>query len=362
MNPMVLDKPNINNTPLYLDNASTTPIDDRVYKEMEPYFKTHFGNPSSKNHHSLEPQKAIKKSREKISELIGSIPNQIIFNSGSTEGINHVLKSLFFSSIQNGKNHLVISSVEHKAVIETANYLNSIGCEVTKVGVDKNGIIDLKMLSTSLTDKTFLVCVMLVNNETGVVQPVSEVISLAKSKNIPVFSDATQAIGKLSVDVVELDIDYLCFNSHKINGPKGVGALYIKSPSKLTPLIHGGGQEDSLRGGTYNVPGIVGFGKAADILVDEMTMNIKNYKKEKSFIIEDLIGEDGKENFINVNKVPNIISMTLFKYENEEYLLRNKTLFSASIGSACSAKIIQESHVLKAIPGINPNKVIRISI
>ena len=350
------------NGPLYLDNASTTPIDDRVYEEMKPYFKTHFGNPSSKNHHSLEPQKAIKKSRERISELIGSIPNQIIFNSGSTEGINHVLKALFFSSIQSGKNHLVISSIEHKAVIETANYLNSIGCEVTKVGVDKNGVIDLEILSKSLTDKTFLVCVMLVNNETGVVQPVSEVISLAKSKKIPVFSDATQAIGKLKVNVVDLDVDYLCFNSHKINGPKGVGALYIKYPSRLTPLIHGGGQEDGQRGGTYNVPGIVGFGKVADILVNEMTTNIKNYKKEKSFIINDLIGKDGKENFTSVNKVPNIISMTLFNYENEDYLLRNKTRFSASIGSACSAKIIQESHVLEAIPGINPKKVIRISL
>ena len=352
----------IKNSPIYLDNASTTKIDDRVLNEMMPYFNEKFGNPSANNFHSIEPREAIEKSRERVSELLNCKASQIIFNSGSTEGINTVLKSLFFESIGSEKNHLIVSSIEHKAVLEVADYLVTIGCEVTKIGVDESGVIDISELSHSITNKTFLVCVMLVNNETGVIQPLDKVVSISKEKKIPVFSDATQAAGKLSIDVNKLDIDFMCLSAHKINGPKGVGALYAKDLSSLQPLIHGGSQEKSKRGGTYNVPGIVGLGMASEIALRELDSRILYYKKMKEKILAEVIGDDGVENFNNVPKVDNILSITLLKEKNEDYLSKQRNKFTASTGSACTAEIFQDSHVLKAIPGLEPKNIIRISI
>lgn len=353
----------IKNSPIYLDNASTTKIDDRVLSEMMPYFSENFGNPSANNFHSIKPREAIEKSRERVSKLLNCESSQIIFNSGSTEGINTVLKSLFFESIGSGKNHLIVSSIEHKAVLEVADYLMTIGCEVTRIGVDESGVVDLNKLSQSITNNTFLVCVMLVNNETGVIQPLDKVVSISKEKKIPVFADATQAIGKLSIDVNELDVDYMCLSAHKINGPKGVGALYAKNLNSLQPLIHGGSQEKYKRGGTYNVPGIVGLGIASEIALREMDSRILYYKNMKEKIFAEVIGNDGIENFINSPKVDNIISVSLVTNDsNEEYLIKHSNRFSAATGSACSAEIIQDSHVLKAIAKINPKKIIRISL
>ena len=348
--------------PIFFDNASTTPVDENVLSEMMPYFREKFGNPSAKNFHAVEPKNAIKHARIKVSKMLNCEADQIMFNSGSTESINHVLKSSFFSAIQKNKNHIIISSIEHKAVIEVVKYLESIGCEVTRVEVDKNGLINLDKLSKSITENTFLICVMLVNNETGVIQPISEVVKSAKEKNIPVFTDATQAVGKMSIDVTKLEIDYLCLSAHKINGPKGVGALYLKNKNALEPLIHGGSQEKTKRGGTYNVPGIVGLGKASEIIFNELDSRISSYRNEKKKILSDIIGDDGYENFKNSPKVHNIISITLLENENEEYLIKHRNKFSASTGSACLAEIIQDSHVLLATPGIDPKKVIRISI
>ena len=348
--------------PIYLDNASTTPVHDDVLLEMLPYFKEKFGNPSAMNLHSLEPKSAINHARTQVSKLLNCNDDQIIFNSGSTESINHVLKSSFFSGFQAGKNQLVVSAIEHKAVLEVADYLETIGCQVTRVGVDNNGVIDLEELSQSLTDKTFLVCVMLVNNETGVIQPVNEVVSISKEKGIPVFSDATQAVGKMEVDVTDLGVDYLCLSAHKISGPKGVGAIYCQNPDSLEPLIHGGSQEKYKRGGTYNVPGIVGLGKASEIALRELYSRILFYKKKKGKVLAEVIGTDGFENFQYSPKVENIVSLTLKDEENEEYLSKQRNKFSASTGSACTAEIVQDSHVLRAIPGVEPKKVIRISI
>lgn len=350
------------NFPIYLDNASTTPVHDDVLLEMLPYFKEKFGNPSAMNLHSLEPKSAIINARTQVSTLLNCNNDQIIFNSGSTESINHVLKSSFFSALQSGKNHLVVSEIEHKAVLEVANYLESIGCHVTRVGVSAKGVIDLEELSQSLTEKTFLVSVMLVNNETGVIQPIEDVVSISKEKGIPVFTDATQAVGKMDVDVTSLGVDYLCLSAHKISGPKGVGALYLKKSDSLEPFMHGGSQEKSKRGGTYNVPGIVGLGKAAEISLRELESRVSFYKKKKEKILAEVIGVDGVENFQDSPKVDNIVSITLSKEENEEYLSKQRNKFSASTGSACTAEIVQDSHVLRAIPGIEPKKVIRISI
>lgn len=350
------------NFPIYLDNASTTPVHDDVLLEMLPYFKEKFGNPSAMNLHSLEPKSAINNARTQVSRLLNCNNDQIIFNSGSTESINHVLKSSFFSGFQTGKNQLVVSAIEHKTVLEVAAYLETIGCQVTRVGADSNGVIDLEELSQSLTDKAFLVCVMLVNNETGVIQPVNEVVSISKEKGIPVFTDATQAVGKMEVDVTDLGVDYLCLSAHKISGPKGVGALYCQNPDSLAPLIHGGSQEKSKRGGTYNVPGIVGLGKASEIALGELDSRISFYKKKKEKVLAEVIRTDGVENFLSSPKVENILSLTLKDEENEEYLSKHRNKFSASTGSACTAEIVQDSHVLQAIPGIEPKKVIRISI
>lgn len=329
---------------------------------MLPYFKEKFGNPSAMNLHSLEPKSAINNARTQVSRLLNCNNDQIIFNSGSTESINHVLKSSFFSGFQTGKNQLVVSAIEHKTVLEVAAYLETIGCQVTRVGADSNGVIDLEELSQSLTDKAFLVCVMLVNNETGVIQPVNEVVSISKEKGIPVFTDATQAVGKMEVDVTDLGVDYLCLSAHKISGPKGVGALYCQNPDSLAPLIHGGSQEKSKRGGTYNVPGIVGLGKASEIALGELDSRISFYKKKKEKVLAEVIRTDGVENFLSSPKVENILSLTLKDEENEEYLSKHRNKFSASTGSACTAEIVQDSHVLQAIPGIEPKKVIRISI
>ena len=348
--------------PVYLDNASTTPVHDDVLLEMLPYFKDKFGNPSSKNVHSLEPRSAVNFARMQVSKLLNCDEGQIIFNSGSTEGINHVIKSSFFSALQKGKNHLIVSSVEHKAVLEVAYYLESIGCQLTQVGVGNDGVIDIEELSQSITEKTFLICVMLVNNETGVIQPLDQVVSISKEKEIPVFTDATQAVGKMIVDVTDLGVDYLCLSAHKISGPKGVGALYLRDPDSLEPLLHGGSQEMSKRGGTYNVPGIVGLGKASEIALRELDSRISFYKKKKEKVLAEVIGDNCVENFQGSPKVENIISLTLKSEENEEYLIKHRNKFSASTGSACSAEIIQDSHVLGAIPGIEPKKVIRISI
>jgi cysteine desulfurase len=348
--------------PIYLDNASTTPVNIDVLNEMLPYFSDKFGNPSSKNLHSLETKSAIDHARNQVSELLNCDNDQIIFNSGSTEAINHVLKSSFFYSLQTGKNHLVVSSIEHKAVLEVADYLETIGCQVTRVRVNRDGVIDLEELSQSLTEKTFLVCVMLVNNETGIIQQIDQVVSVSKEKGIPVFTDATQAVGKMEVNVNDLGVDYLCLSAHKINGPKGVGALFLKNPDSLEPLLHGGSQEKSKRGGTYNVPGIVGLGKASEIALRELDSRISFYTKKKGKILAEVIGSDGVENFQGSPKVKNIISITLKDEENEEYLSKHRNKFSASTGSACNAEIVQDSHVLRAMPGIDPKKVIRISI
>lgn len=347
---------------MYLDNAATSPVDKRVFDAMRPFFMDEYGNPSAKNSHAISPRNAVKLARDRVAELLGAKPKQIIFNSGSTESINHVLKSLFFKAIQQNKNHLIVSKIEHKAVLETAKYLETLGCKVTEIDVDENGIIKVDQISQLISENTFLICLMYVNNETGVIQPIKEITEIAKQENIPVFSDATQAVGKLKIDLLDLQVDYLCYSGHKINGPKGVGVLYSREQGHLEPLIHGGGQEHGKRGGTQNVPGIVGLGMASEIANLEMSQRIIYYNKKHQEVLVDIIGDQGLENFQDAPKVPNILSITLLNQNNEDFIVKNQNKLSISTGSACSSGLVQESHVLKAIPGIEPNRVIRISI
>lgn len=353
-----------NNFPLiYLDNASTTIVDSRVLEEMLPYFTEIYGNASSNHKFGKMAKVAIEKSRKQVASLINSNESEIIYTSGATESINFALKGFIEANIDRG-NHIITVKTEHKAVLATCEYLETKGVEVTYLDVDKDGLISLQDLKDAIRDDTVLICVMYVNNETGVIQPIKEIGQIAAENDIIFFCDATQAIGKIQVDVEENSIDMLCFSGHKLNGPKGVGVLYKKRNIELTPLIHGGGQENDLRGGTYNTPLIVGLGKAAEISISEYDNNyskikaISNYAYSKLQQLEgvSIIGNQSFKigNILNVY-IPNI-SADIFVSKTNEVALSN--------GSACNSQIIENSHVLKAM-GINnkdSNHYVRFSI
>lgn len=346
----------------YLDNASSTKVDSEVLEEMLPYFTEYFGNASSNHIFGKKAKDAIEKARSQVSNIINCNNNEIIFTSGATESINLAIKGFTESNIDKG-NHIITVKTEHKAVLATCEYLETKGFEVTYLDVDENGIISIEELRNSVKDNTCLIVIMYVNNETGVIQPINEIGKVANELNVTFFCDATQAIGKLSVDVVSNNIDMLCFSGHKINGPKGIGVLFKKNSIKLTPLIHGGNQEDGLRSGTYNTPAIVGLGKACEIANIELKENIKKLLLKKKEI-EDYYEDNniGKVNFKYVKKAPHIISITLNDYEAEEYLITKSNELIASTGSACNSEVIEISHVLKAINVEFPKKIVRISI
>jgi len=346
---------------VFLDNASTTPIDERVFNEMIPYFKEMFGNASSNHEFGLIARKAIEKARFQVSNLINSKPREIIFTSGSTESINLALKGYVESNLYKG-NHIITLKTEHKAVLNTCIYLESKGVEVTYLDVDENGLILEEELINALKEETILVSIMYVNNETGVIQDIKKISKILKDYNAVLFSDATQAVGKIDLDFFDMDVDMLCFSGHKINGPKGVGVLVKKDEIKLTPLIHGGDQERGLRSGTYNTPLIVGLGKACEIILNEFDEIQEKLNNQRGQIIKHYESKNiGVVNFKSIKTSPHIISITLKNIEAEDYLLQNKNEFFASTGSACNSEIIEFSHVLKAINIRDINKIIRLS-
>ena len=328
---------------------------------MLPYFGEFYGNASSNHSFGEKAKDAIEKSRMQVSNLINSNNNEIIFTSGATESINLGVKGYVEANSDKG-NHIITVKTEHKAVLATCEYLESKGYEVTYLDVDKNGLINLKELTSSITNNTLLICVMYVNNEIGVIQPIKEIGKIARENNIAFLCDATQAVGKIVVDVEEDNIDMLCFSAHKLKGPKGIGVLYKKSDIKLTPLLHGGGQERGLRGGTYNTPLIVGLGKACELALSEFKNNTTILLKKRNELKEYYETNNiGVVNFKEVMTAPHILSITLKNREAEEYLMLKSKEFVASTGSACNASIIEISHVLRAI-GITNNQTIRISI
>ena len=351
-----------NNNLNYFDNASTTKVDDRVVAEMLPYFTEYFGNASSNHSYGKKAKDAIENARIQVSNIINCDSNQITFTSGATESINLGIKGYVEANPEKG-NHIITVKTEHKAVLATCEYLETKGYEVTYLDVDENGLLNLEELANSISENTLLICVMYVNNEIGVIQPIKEIGHIARDKNIAFFCDATQAVGKVDVDVEEDHIDMLCFSGHKLNGPKGVGVLYKRKDIELTPLLHGGGQEYGLRSGTYNTPLIVGLGKACELASDEFTENIEKLTNRKEEVVAHYEQNSiGKENFKDVKKAPHIISLTIDDFESEEYLMINSKDFIASTGSACNEEVIEISHVLKATGIKNNNKVIRISI
>jgi cysteine desulfurase len=347
--------------PIYLDSASTSKVDSRVLEEMIPYFTEYYGNASSNHKFGKKAKDAIDKARIQVSNIINCDSKQITFTSGATESINLSIKGYVEANPDKG-NHIITVKTEHKAVLTTCEYLETKGYEVTYLGVDKNGLINLEELAKSIRKTTLLICVMYVNNEIGVIQPIKEIGRIARDKNIAFLCDATQAVGKVNVDIEEDNIDMLCFSGHKLNGPKGIGVLYKGNNIELTPLIHGGGQENNLRGGTYNTPLIVGIGKACEIALNEFENTVRALLKRRAELQELYEANDiGQVNFKEVATAPHILSITLKNQEAEEYLLLKRNEFLASTGSACNTEVMEKSHVLNAINKVDIKNIIRIS-
>ena len=292
----------------YFDNASTTSVDSRVLEAMLPYFSEIYGNASSNHEFGKKSKQAIEISRKEVSKLINCDKGEIIFTSGATESINFALKGYVESNFEKG-NHIITVKTEHKAVLATCEYLETKGVEVTYLDVDRDGLISMNELKAAIRKDTLLICIMYVNNETGIIQPVKEIGSIAMENNIPFLCDATQAVGKIKVDILENNIDLLCFSGHKLNAPKGVGVLYKHKNILLTPLFHGGGQENSLRAGTYNTPLIVGIGKACEIAINELEENSNIIETKSKLLIQEL-SEKRNKMFIDYKIQKSIKSAT----------------------------------------------------
>ena len=339
--------------PIYLDNSATTPADPRVVDTMVPYFYEHFGNAASRNHpFGWEAEGAVDKAREQIAKLINASEKEIILTSGATEADNLAIKGVFDMYSRKG-NHIVTVTTEHKAVLDTCKHLEKLGAEVTYLKTDSEGNIDLNELESVITDKTILVAVMYANNEIGTIHPIKKIAEIAHKKGALLFTDATQAAGKISIDVERDGIDLMAFTAHKMYGPKGVGALYVrrKNPRvKVTAQMDGGGHERGMRSGTLNVPGIVGFGKAAEIAMLEMDADAARLSKMRDRLETELMKIE--ESYVNGNResrLPHITNIS-FKYvEGEGLMMAFNQNIAVSSGSACTSASLEPSYVLKAL-------------
>jgi cysteine desulfurase len=339
--------------PIYLDHNATTPMDPRVLEAMIPYFTESFGNAASRNHSfGWQAEEAVDYAREQVAKLIGADPKEIIFTSGATEGDNLAIKGVYEMYASKG-NHIITCTTEHKAVLDTCKHLEKLGAEVTYLEVQPDGLVDLKVLEAAMRPTTILVAIMYANNEIGVVQPVKEISVIAKKHGALFFTDGVQAVGKIPVDVNEDGIDIMAFTAHKMYGPKGVGALYVrrKNPRvKVTAQMDGGGHERGMRSGTLNVPGIVGFGKACEIARTDMAADTERISKLRDKLESALSKID--ESYVNGNpahRLPHVSNIS-FKYVEGEGLMMgfNKDI-ALSSGSACTSASLEPSYVLKAL-------------
>ena len=340
-------------TPIYLDNHATTPVDPRVLEAMLPYFTERFGNAASKSHpFGWEAESAVDTAREQIAKLIGAAAKEIVITSGATESDNLAIKGVADAYREKG-NHIVTCVTEHKAVLDSCKVLQKHGFDVTYLPVRSDGLIDVQRLKEALTDRTILISLMAANNEIGTISPVKEIGRLAKEKNILFHTDATQGVGKIPLNVETMGIDLLSLTAHKMYGPKGVGALYVRSTKprvKLTPLIDGGGHERGMRSGTLNVPGIVGLGKACEIAQKEMSAEGERLIALRERLKDGIVCELD-EVYLNghaVERLAGNLNMSFADIEGESLLMGLKEI-AVSTGSACTSASLEPSYVLKAI-------------
>ena len=339
--------------PLYMDNHATTPMDPRVLEAMLPYFNQIFGNAASRNHQfGWEAEQAVDKAREQIAKLIGATAREIIFTSGATESDNLAIKGIAEMYKERG-NHIITQVTEHKAVLDTCKRLEKYGYRVTYLPVETDGLVSLEKLAAAITPKTILVTIMFANNEIGTVQPVAEIGKLCHEKGVIFHSDGVQALGKIPVDVNAMNIDVLSLTAHKLYGPKGVGALYVRRRNprvQISALNDGGGHERGMRSGTLNVPGIVGFGKACEIAGQEMAAEAARLQKMRDYLRNKL---ESALDYVEVNgswehRLPGNLNMS-FVYVEGESLLMGINDVAVSSGSACTSATLEPSYVLKAL-------------
>ncbi|RDC63576.1 IscS subfamily cysteine desulfurase [Adhaeribacter pallidiroseus] len=338
--------------PIYLDNNATTPLDPRVLEAMMPYLTQHFGNAASRHHaYGWAAEEAVDQAREQVAALINCHPKEIIFTSGATESDNLALKGVFDMYAVKG-NHIITVNTEHKAVLDTCQHLEKIGAHVTYLPVNAEGLIDLQELEAAITPRTILISVMYGNNETGVIQPIPEISTIARKHEVLFMTDATQAVGKVPVDVEADQIDLMAFSAHKMYGPKGVGALYVRRNNpkvKITAQMDGGGHERGRRSGTLNVPGIVGLGKACELCCLEMVSEAERIKNMRDYLESELLQIDGSRlNGAKNYRLPHVSNISFDHVEGEGLLLGLKDI-AVSSGSACTSAVIEPSYILKAL-------------
>lgn len=336
---------------VYLDYSATTPTDQRVVEEMIPYFTEHFGNPSSIYSTGLEAKDAIEHAREQVAHLINAEPKELIFTSGGTESDNWALIATARRLQHKGK-HIITSAIEHHAILHSCEYLAKEGFDITYVGVDHDGLVDPAEVEAAIRPDTILISIMYVNNEVGSVQPITEIGAIAKKHGVLFHTDAVQALGNVPIDVKTMNIDMMSMSSHKIYGPKGIGAIYVRSGVNLPTYIHGGAQERKKRAGTENVPGIVGFGKAAELACQNFNTHVAHVSKLRDHFVDRVLNEIPYTYFNGSkdHRHPGNANITFEYVEGESILLYlDFAGVSCSSGSACSSRSLQPSHVLTAM-------------
>ena len=336
---------------VYLDYSATTPVKEEVLKEMIPYFTEKFGNPSSLYDKGLESKDAVTHAREQVADLINAKPSEVYFTAGGTESDNWALFGTA-EKLKSKGNHIITTKIEHHAILHSCAYLEKEGYEVTYLDIDKDGRISLKQLEEAITDKTILISIMLVNNEIGTVQPIKEAAAIAKKHGVLFHTDAVQGLGNVDIDVKDMGVDMMSMSSHKIYGPKGSGALYIRKGVVIDNYLHGGAQENRKRAGTENLTGIVGFGKAAELAKANFKGHVEHCSSLRNYLKDRIISEipDTYVNGTMENRHPGNLNIT-FKYIEGEsiLLLLNQFGISVSTGSACSSTSLEPSHVLTAL-------------
>lgn len=336
---------------VYLDYSATTPVKDEVLKEMLPYFTEKFGNPSSLYDTGLEAKAAVTHAREQVAALINADPKEVFFTAGGTEADNWALFGVCDQLKAKG-NHIITTKIEHHAILHSCAFLEKQGIDVTYVGIDKDGRVNLKELEDAITDKTILISVMMVNNEIGTVQPIKEIAKIAKAHKILFHTDAVQALGNIPIDVKDMGIDLMSLSSHKIYGPKGEGALFMRKGVRISNYLHGGAQEANHRAGTENLTGIVGFGKAAELARLHFDEHVAHCSSLRNYFVDRVLKEipDTELNGTTDGRHPGNANITFKFIEGESILLLlNQCGISVSTGSACSSTSLEPSHVLVAL-------------